>query len=107
MPHAGQVTEGQGGFRLRLVQTGADGSVRTVIDGVEAIHGAGETFTVPAGTPHQMSAEGPARVRWEVRPALRTAEFFERLHRHGPDSARVADSPGDFLAEFAAEIRLT
>jgi hypothetical protein len=49
----------------------------------------------------------PSRTGWEIRPALRTAEFFERLHGDGPDSAREADSPEEFLAEFSEEIRFT
>ena len=65
-----------------------DGSMRTIIDGEERLYEAGESFEVPAGTLHQMAAEGPARTRWEVRPALRTAEFFERLFGSGPDSAQ-------------------
>jgi hypothetical protein len=52
-----------------------------------------------------MTAEEPTRMRWEVRPALRTAELFERLHAEGPGSAR-ADF-GGFLAEFNDEIRFT
>lgn len=84
-----------------------EGAVRTIVDGEERRYERGETFDVPAGTPHQMAGDGPARVRWEVRPALRTAEFFERLHGDGPDSARNASSIVDFLAEFAEELRLT
>jgi hypothetical protein len=84
-----------------------DGNVRTIIDGTERRYAAGETFDVPAGTPHQMTADEPARVRWEVRPALRTAEFFERLYGDGPDSARAAASIAEFYAEFRDEIRLT
>ena len=84
-----------------------EGSVRTIIAGEERRYEAGESFDVPAGTPHQMGAEAPARVRWQVRPALRTAEFFERLHGDGPGSARAAGNPADFLAEFAEEIRST
>lgn len=61
-----------------------EGSVRTVIGGEERRFGAGESFEAPAGTPHRMGADEPARVRWEVRPPLRTAEFFERLHGAGP-----------------------
>src|SRR4051794_16421031 len=57
-----------------------DGSVRAIVDGEESVYGQGESFEVPAGTPHQMGAEEPTRMRWEVRPALRTAEFFERLY---------------------------
>jgi quercetin dioxygenase-like cupin family protein len=79
-----------------------DGAMRTIIGGTERRYGAGETFEVPAATPHTMAAEGPARVRWEVRPALRTADFFERLHGGG-----VGPSIADFLAEFSDEIRLT
>jgi hypothetical protein len=46
-------------------------------------------------------------VRWEVRPALRTAEFFERLYGEGPDSAGAAPSIAEFLAEFSDEVRFT
>ena len=84
-----------------------EGTVRTIIDGEERRYAAGETFEVPAGTPHQMGAEEPSRVRWEVRPALRTAEFFERLYGDGPDSARESASITGFLAEFGEEIRFT
>jgi hypothetical protein len=52
-----------------------------------------------------MAAEGPTRMRWEVRPALRTAEFFERLYGSGPDSARELGE--SFFAEFTDEFRLT
>lgn len=79
----------------------------TIIGGRERHYEAGESFEVPLGTAHQMGADGPSRVRWQVRPALRTAEFFERLHGDGPDSAQAADSPADFLAEFSNELRLT
>ena len=58
----------------------------------------GDSFDVPANTPHQMAADGPARVRWEVRPSLRTAEFFERLYGGGADE--------HFLEEFSEEFRL-
>jgi mannose-6-phosphate isomerase-like protein (cupin superfamily) len=142
MANAGQVLEGRGGFRLRLIRTAAEtdgellemeasyggragmppehlhpnqterfevleGAMRTIVDGIERRYEAGESFEVPAGTPHQMAADGPARMRWEVRPALRTAEFFERLYGTGPDSAGAAASPADFLAEFGEEIRFT
>jgi hypothetical protein len=79
-----------------------EGAMRTIVGGTERRYEAGGSFEVPAGTPHQMAADGPARVRWQVRPALRTAEFFERLYAPG--------GPGDgaaFLEEFSAEVRLT
>jgi quercetin dioxygenase-like cupin family protein len=84
-----------------------EGTIRAIVDGAERRYEAGETFEVQAGTPHQMTADEPSRVRWEVRPALRTAEFFERLHGDGQDSARGASSIADFLAEFSDEIRFT
>jgi quercetin dioxygenase-like cupin family protein len=82
-----------------------EGSMRTIIDGEERLYKAGESFEVPVGTSHQMAAEGPARTRWQVRPALRTAEFFERLFGSGPDSARELGEP--FFAEFDEEFRLS
>ena len=83
-----------------------EGAVEAVIDGARSRFSAGNVFEVPVGVPHQMApADGPARVRWEVRPALRTAEFFERLYGEGPDSARALGAA--FLEEFSEEIRLT
>jgi quercetin dioxygenase-like cupin family protein len=79
-----------------------EGTVRAIVGGSERRHGAGETFVVPAGTPHTMVAEGPTRMRWEVRPALRTADFFERLH-----GGEAASDPAAFLEEFSAEFRLS
>ena len=74
-----------------------EGTVRAVVDGDERRYAAGDTFQVPAGTVHQMTADPPARLKWEVRPALRTAEFFETLY---------TDSAGaDFLERFSAEVR--
>jgi quercetin dioxygenase-like cupin family protein len=73
-----------------------DGAVRAVIDGDERRYEAGERFEVPPGTLHQMTGDGPARVHWEITPALRTAEFFERL---------FSGSGEDIREEFAAEIR--
>jgi quercetin dioxygenase-like cupin family protein len=84
-----------------------EGTIRAIVDGVERRYGSGETFEVPAGAPHQMTAEIPSLVRWEVRPALRTAEFFERLHGEGADSPRAGASVVELLAEFSDEIRFT
>jgi mannose-6-phosphate isomerase-like protein (cupin superfamily) len=82
-----------------------EGTVRAIIAGTEHRFEPGETFEVPAGTPHQMTGETPARVNWQVRPPLRTAEFFERLYGTGPDSATAMAA--DFVAEFSEEIRFT
>jgi mannose-6-phosphate isomerase-like protein (cupin superfamily) len=68
--------------------TVTDGAIRAVIAGQEQRFVAGETFEVPAGTVHQMGGDGPADVRWEVRPALRTAEFFEASTPGWPPASR-------------------
>jgi mannose-6-phosphate isomerase-like protein (cupin superfamily) len=81
-----------------------EGAMRTIIGGEERVYEGGDSFEVPAGTPHQMAAQGPTTMRWEVRPAMRTAEFFERLFGAGPDSAREMGEA--FFAEFADEFRL-
>jgi quercetin dioxygenase-like cupin family protein len=74
-----------------------EGTVRTIVDGEERRYEAGDTFDVPAGTVHQMAADPPARLKWEVLPALRTAEFFEVLYS--------GEIPADFLEQFSAEVR--
>ena len=80
-----------------------EGAIVAVLNGEERRYEAGESFDVPIGTPHQMAADGPARVIWQVRPALRTAEFFERLYGTGPDSA--SEMGAAFVEEFKDEIR--
>jgi hypothetical protein len=84
-----------------------EGSIRAIIGGTEHRYEAGQVFEVPPGTPHRLGAEEPARMRWETRPALRTAEFFERLFGDGPGSASAAESVPEFFAEFSDEFRLT
>lgn len=55
-----------------------EGGMRTVVGGVRRDLAAGESLVLPAGTVHAMWNPGPgrARVNWQVRPALRTQEFF-------------------------------
>lgn len=78
-----------------------EGAVNVVVDGKPRRHEAGEAFEVPAGTVHQMGGDGQARVKWEVRPALKTAEFFEALY-----TGEAMKDPAAFLTRFAAEFRL-
>jgi mannose-6-phosphate isomerase-like protein (cupin superfamily) len=75
------------------------GALTAVVDGVERVLRAGDTLDVPRGAAHSMHNAGAveARATWEVRPALRTAEFFERLY-----SGKVGEN---FLDEFKDEIR--
>ena len=56
---------------------------------------------MPAGTVHQMAGDGAARIRWEVTPALRTAEFFEELY-----TGVAAEDQAAFLARYADEVQL-
>ena len=61
---------------------------------------AGETVIVPPGTPHLAwnPTEDPVRLRISMRPALRWAEFVERLF--------AGEDPALLLNEFSREIRL-
>src|SRR5262245_53079574 len=51
------------------------------IAGTKRVYGVGESFTIPPGTPHRHFPAGSneGHVRVELRPALRTEEFLERL----------------------------
>jgi quercetin dioxygenase-like cupin family protein len=73
-----------------------EGTIRTIIDGEERSYEAGETFDIAAGTVHQLTADPPARLKWEVRPALRTAEFFETVYS--------GEIPPDLREQFSAEV---
>src|SRR3954447_10603771 len=79
------------------------GRMETVIGGTSQVYEAGAAFEVPPATAHQMRADGPARMRWVVTPALRTADFFERMYTAPPSNAEEGAA---FLEEFSAEFRL-
>jgi quercetin dioxygenase-like cupin family protein len=76
---------------------------------------AGDTLTVPAGVPHEMSAttEGETRARWETRPAMRTEELLETvfgLAQDGRAGGNGLPGPLQLIAtanEYSAELRLT
>jgi quercetin dioxygenase-like cupin family protein len=57
------------------------GAVRAAVDGEEMILREGDELIVPAGTSHEFGGhpDESATVRWEVRPSLRTWEFFEGM----------------------------
>ena len=61
---------------------------------------AGEWVVAPPGMPHLAwnPTDGPVRLRIEMRPALRWADFTERLFRGDPPTA--------LLREFSREIAL-
>lgn len=57
------------------------GAFRTKIDGVTHTYMAGETFVVPANTPHWMYnvSHQEGRLLWQVRPARQTQAFLETM----------------------------
>ena len=56
-----------------------EGAIALKIGHARSVVPAGESFDIPRGTVHTMGPSGgPARVRWEVRPALRTEQFLTR-----------------------------
>lgn len=69
------------------------------IAGVERIVGSAQTVIVPPGTPHLAwnPTDGVVELRITMRPALRWAEFVERLFAGG--------DPAVLLHEYAPEIR--
>ena len=83
-----------------------EGEVHVSIAGEERVRTAGETFTVPAGTPHQMWSTAPARQRWETRPALRTESFLETLWGLQAAGTTAPDQMALTLRHFSAEFRL-
>ena len=70
------------------------------IGGSDLEAGPGEVVVAPAGTRHMAwnPGGGEVRLRIEMRPALRWAEFTERLFR--------GDPPAELLREFSREIAL-
>lgn len=57
------------------------GAVNVRRGGVELTYTAGESFDIPRGTAHSFRNGGgdEARVLWQVRPALKTQQFYETL----------------------------
>jgi quercetin dioxygenase-like cupin family protein len=85
------------------------GAVRATVGGEERVIGEGDNLDVPAGTAHDFGGhpERDGTVRWEVRPALRTAEFFEMTFGLAAGTVAVPESGFEgMLEEFAAEFRL-
>jgi len=58
-----------------------EGSLRVQAGGAQRDLHAGDILEIPRGSAHRMwnPADGPARVRWETRPAGRTKEWFSAL----------------------------
>lgn len=92
-----------------------EGAVGVVVDGRERQLPADEQLTVPAGSRHRFGAlaDQSCRARWEVRPALRTAEFLSTTFGLAQDGhATKAGVPPllrsvQIAREFDAEFRIT
>ena len=91
------------------------GTLRFIVDGEEREVGAGQSLTIPPGTPHRFGNHSSEEAHWiqEFRPALRIVEFFEyffdlaargQLNDRGmPNLFELAVS----APAFADEIRVT
>ena len=101
-------------YQVSLAEVRA-GTLRFLVDGESRRVGPGESITIPAGVPHRFLNDGDedAVAIQEMRPALRTAEFFEayfglaergELDQHGKPSLLRSAVLGP---AFADEIRLT
>ena len=78
-----------------------EGAIALKIGHAHSVVPAGESFDIPQGTIHTMGPAGgePARVRWEVRPALRTEQFLTEM-------PEAFDERLAHIQRFAAEFRL-
>ncbi len=84
------------------------GALTTRIDGVDRVYAAGETFTVPPGTPHRMQNAGDveAQALWVTRPALDTESFFETVWALDAAGSRSLLQLAVVLAAHRAEFQL-
>jgi quercetin dioxygenase-like cupin family protein len=95
--------------RFRVLQ----GRFRTRIDGLEKVYETGETFIVPANTPHWMHNIGDTEgcLLWQVRPAMRTQALLETMWGLEADGRTNASGVPNLLQlavilhEYADEFR--
>jgi quercetin dioxygenase-like cupin family protein len=92
-----------------------EGAVRVVVNGRPGLLEQGDDLTLPPRTPHRFGgrADSAGRVRWEVRPALRTAELLGTTFGLAQDglTTRAGIPPllrsVQIAREFDAELQLT
>lgn len=92
-----------------------DGAALVVVDGQERRLEPGKDLTITAGTRHRFGAlpDQSCRARWEVRPALRTAEFLSTVFGLAEDGFTSPSGAPRLLRsvqiarEFDAEFRPT
>lgn len=90
------------------------GEMQVCLEGERFALREGQVLEIPPLRRHQMwnSGEGEARVRWEVRPALKTGLFYERVAELEDEGRPLAAERKDLLqvavmmAEYDRELRL-
>jgi quercetin dioxygenase-like cupin family protein len=89
--------------------TALAGTLRVRLAGRERHLGAGETLVIPPGMTHAMwnDTGEEARVRWETRPALRTADFFAAFFALASDGGSAPLTLALLLHAFRDEYRLS
>lgn len=91
-----------------------EGALSVRLQGRTHVVRAGESFEVPRGTAHAMWTDAPGITcaSWQIRPALRSADFFayvDALHGSGRTGKGGFITPlgaGVLLRAFPAEFRL-
>jgi hypothetical protein len=80
-----------------------EGSVRFRIGDDEIAAAEGDSVSAPPGTPHMAAnaSDGAVRLRIEMRPALRWADFVERLFAATGNRRALVKLLGDFPDEVA------
>jgi quercetin dioxygenase-like cupin family protein len=79
-----------------------EGMISIKVGGRESTYVTGEKFDVPRGVIHLMRnlSSEPARVRWQVRPALNTETFFETVWGLSADG-KLREGTLSYILQFA------
>ncbi len=89
-----------------------DGTLTVIVNGKRHVYDAGERFDIPPGTPHSMwnDHDEEAHINWQIRPALKSQQFFENvwgLERDGKSIAKDMAQAAVILLAYRREFRLT
>ena len=91
-----------------------EGQLTVKLAGQNIVLQSGDSLDVPRGTPHTMwnSGDSVARATWQVRPALRSEQFFTAMHQMhssgavGKGGMITAPAAAMVLKAFPDEFRL-
>jgi quercetin dioxygenase-like cupin family protein len=89
-----------------------EGSLTVNVDGEKRVYSAGESFEIPPGTIHSMwnAGDEEARVSWQIRPALKSQQFFETVWGLARDDKPITSNlmqAAIILRHYRDEFRLT